>query len=137
MANVPKEGELLEFTVFTEGNVEWPASGYIWAKGPRLTGGWTFWVVDVQVNGPSPWDSPLAVAVVKPASRHLVGLSRRGRWTKSAGRWIDKDHYYTEVHPKSPTGRLTARGRDPEPPPTSIKMKPLDDLTMRLLSGLT
>lgn len=132
---MPKAGDLVEFTVFDAAGCEWMASGHVWGFGPRVRGGWTLWVHHVFVAGPEVPDSPLAVAVVKPNTRHRVGIVRRGRYYRAQGRYVDKDHYYTETHSASPSGALTRAGVHPPKPPTSIRVKPLDPVTMALLSG--
>jgi hypothetical protein len=126
---------LVEFVAFDVAGNEVAASGFIWSMGPRVKGGYTFWVHEVALSGPPAWGSPLAVAVVRPSTRHRVGVVRNGRWYRTGGRYVDKDHLYSEAHPGSPSGALTARAAQLSEPPRVIAVKPLDDLTMALLSG--
>lgn len=120
----------LEYIEIMENGEETARNAHFWADGPRIGSQWAVWVLPDPARAEP---GPSAVAVVQANRRHRIGRVRKGHWQARGGRYVDRGVTYTEVHPGSPTGLLTVRR---PVPPTSIKVDPLDDMTMWLLSGL-
>lgn len=122
----------VEFVEFGLLGRETLRSGHVWGPAPMIGGMKCFWVIPA---GPS----HLAVAVVAASRRHRVGIETeraQGRlWRARGGRYVDKGTWYTETHPCSPTGALTAQQRGPATPPSRIEVPPLDPGVFAALSG--
>ena len=124
-----------EYLDFDEDGREDLRSGYIWAAAPPVKGMACFWVLPVAGGRVD----PLAVAVVKASRRHRVGclvhVAGRRSWRSKGGRYVDVGMFYTEAYIGSPTGRMTYKGANPQPPPTWIRLEPLDPGIFAMLSG--
>jgi hypothetical protein len=133
-------GEKIEFTLFGLAGEETPVVGELWETGPRVGAHWSLWVIPDDPR-PEGLDAS-AVAVVRADTRHRVGrvvLRPQGAlWRPRGGRYVDPGELYTEAHPASPTGRLTATGGSrARPGPRVIAAAPLSRALMNALSGVT
>lgn len=133
-------GEKIEFVLFGLAGEEVPVVGELWEPGPRVGAHWSLWVIP---DDPRPGGlAASAVAVVRADARHRVGRvvarPQGALWRPRGGRYVDRGELYTEAHPASPTGRLTAAGGSrARPGPSAITVAPLSRALMRALSGVT
>lgn len=128
----------LEWLEIHADGAEGARRGRVWLPAPPLSGMRAWWVMP-DVPFPRRLTAPGGVVLVVRASRRAQ-VGRRastGRWEPRGGRFVDVGTLYVETDPASPQGRAVAAARATldAGPPRAIKVRPLDLVNMRGLSG--
>lgn len=102
-------------------------SGRVWSEAERVNGMSAFWVR--ATHDEQMW------CVVRAHRRVGLGRVRGGTYRPGRGRVIEVGEWFTEVHSASPSGRVSAAARARIQLPSVIRVEPLPDVLMAMLSG--